>query len=619
LFERFTEKAIKVILLAQEEARRMGHNFVGTEQILLGLIGEGTSGAAKALNKCGLDLKQLREVVLSRIGRGNGFVSVEIPFTPRCKRLLELSWEEARQLGHNFIAPEHLMLGLIRQDEGIAVDVIKELGVDLNALSKDLCGIFFAHEKQVQIQRPKLNHPLLFFERFTPRAMKVVMLAQEESRRMEHNFVGTEQILLGLVSEGTSAAAKSLKNLDLNLRQLRQAIEAKIGRGNGFVAVQIPFTPRCKRLLELAWDEARQLGHNYIGAEHLLLGLIRLRDGVANDVLADFEIDTEVLKLGVIYRIETAIHQEKYSQPRIEHSRSLLSEFQDFCSDAMISVVTIAQEEARAAGSESLEVLHLLLGIIGEGKSETARLLQQEKITAPRLREQFKKSSAPYLNFVEFDTELSRQSRALIDLVWIEAKVSKNKVTPDGLMLAMANGDYQFVTKCLKDVGLDVRKFALALVQAMGNDAIRFSQFEPAVEQRTSKHFFRELADSALKALLFAQGEVRRSNRFEIENVDILLGVVGDGSSLAAQAMEGRGITVNTLRQQIEKLETEEKDRPRVDFLFSQKAVQLLADAWEVSRQRKHRFLSAEHLCIALLADGQLEIKEILQNQGVKV
>jgi len=286
LFERFTEKAIKVILLAQEEARRMGHNFVGTEQILLGLIGEGTSGAAKALNKCGLDLKQLREVVLSRIGRGNGFVSVEIPFTPRRKRLLELSWEEARQLGHNFIAPEHLMLGLIRQDEGIAVDVIKELGVDLNALSKDLCGIFFAHEKQVQIQRPKLNHPLLFFERFTPRAMKVVMLAQEESRRMEHNFVGTEQILLGLVSEGTSAAAKSLKNLDLNLRQLRQAIEAKIGRGNGFVAVQIPFTPRCKRLLELAWDEARQLGHNYIGAEHLLLGLIRLRDGVANDMLA---------------------------------------------------------------------------------------------------------------------------------------------------------------------------------------------------------------------------------------------------------------------------------------------------------------------------------------------
>ncbi|KAG7951332.1 hypothetical protein I3843_12G002000 [Carya illinoinensis] len=119
MFERFTEKAIKVIMLAQEEARRLGHNFVGTEQILLGLIGEGTGIAAKVLKSMGINLKDARVEVEKIIGRGSGFVAVEIPFTPRAKRVLELSLEEARQLGHNYIGSEHLLLGLLREGEGV--------------------------------------------------------------------------------------------------------------------------------------------------------------------------------------------------------------------------------------------------------------------------------------------------------------------------------------------------------------------------------------------------------------------------------------------------------------------------------------------------------------------
>ncbi|MGF1600905.1 MAG: ATP-dependent Clp protease ATP-binding subunit [Chloroflexi bacterium AL-N5] len=131
MFERFTEKAIKVIMLAQEEARRLGHNFVGTEQILLGLIGEGTGVAAKVLKSMGVNLKDARVEVEKIIGRGSGFVAVEIPFTPRAKRVLELSLEEARQLGHNYIGTEHLLLGLIREGEGVAARVLENLGVDL--------------------------------------------------------------------------------------------------------------------------------------------------------------------------------------------------------------------------------------------------------------------------------------------------------------------------------------------------------------------------------------------------------------------------------------------------------------------------------------------------------
>ncbi|CAN1318039.1 Chaperone protein ClpC, chloroplastic [Linum perenne] len=130
MFERFTEKAIKVIMLAQEEARRLGHNYVGTEQILLGLIGEGTGIAAKVLKSMGINLKDARVEVEKIIGRGNGFVAVEIPFTPRAKRVLELSLEEARQLGHNYIGSEHLLLGLLREGEGVAARLLENLGAD---------------------------------------------------------------------------------------------------------------------------------------------------------------------------------------------------------------------------------------------------------------------------------------------------------------------------------------------------------------------------------------------------------------------------------------------------------------------------------------------------------
>ena len=130
MFEHFTDKAIKAIMLAQEEARRLGHNFVGTEQILLGLIGEGTGVAAKVLTDLGVTLKDARTEVEKIIGRGSGFVPAEIPFTPKVKSVFEQSFKEARLLGHNYIGPEHLLLGLIQAGEGVAVKVLDNLGVD---------------------------------------------------------------------------------------------------------------------------------------------------------------------------------------------------------------------------------------------------------------------------------------------------------------------------------------------------------------------------------------------------------------------------------------------------------------------------------------------------------
>jgi ATP-dependent Clp protease ATP-binding subunit ClpC len=134
MFEHFTSEAIRVIMLAQEEARRLGHNFVGTEQILLGLMGEGTGVAAKVLTELGVTLKDARREVEKIIGRGTGFVPPEIPFTPKVKSLFEQSFKEARSLGHNYINTEHLLLGLTEAGEGVAAKVLQNLGVELQTI-----------------------------------------------------------------------------------------------------------------------------------------------------------------------------------------------------------------------------------------------------------------------------------------------------------------------------------------------------------------------------------------------------------------------------------------------------------------------------------------------------
>ena len=130
MFERFTDRARRVVVLAQEEARMLRHNHIGTEHILLGLIREGEGVAAQALESLGISQEAVRQQVGEITGQGQQAPSGHIPFTPRAKKVLELSLREALQLGHNYIGTEHILLGLIREGEGVAAQVLVKLGAD---------------------------------------------------------------------------------------------------------------------------------------------------------------------------------------------------------------------------------------------------------------------------------------------------------------------------------------------------------------------------------------------------------------------------------------------------------------------------------------------------------
>jgi ATP-dependent Clp protease ATP-binding subunit ClpC len=152
------------------------------------------------------------------------------------------------------------------------------------------------------------------FERFTDRARRVVVLAQDEARGLNHNWIGTEHLLLAVLREGHGVGAKALESMQISLDATRQQVESIIGRGQGTVgAGHIPFTPRGKKVLELSLREALQLGHNYIGTEHILLGLIREGDGVAAQVLVKLGADLNRVRQQVIQ----LLHGYQGTQPAL--------------------------------------------------------------------------------------------------------------------------------------------------------------------------------------------------------------------------------------------------------------------------------------------------------------
>jgi len=148
MFERFTDRARRVVVLAQDEARTLHHNYIGTEHILLGLIHEGQGVAAKTLESLGISLEAVRQQVEEIIGQGQGPQQGHIPFTPRAKKVLELSLREAQQLDHNYIGTEHILLGLIREGQGVAALVLVKLGADLNRVRQQVIQLLHGHQGQ---------------------------------------------------------------------------------------------------------------------------------------------------------------------------------------------------------------------------------------------------------------------------------------------------------------------------------------------------------------------------------------------------------------------------------------------------------------------------------------
>lgn len=313
-FDKFTEPARKVLQYAQEEAGRLNDDYVDSEHFLLGLVREEEGVAAKVLIERGAELEAARSAVGLVLSRPE----LRAPgpgLAPDARRTIELAVEEARRLSHRRIGTEHLLLGLMRIENSRAADVLRSLGIEPAAVQSALRAVFDPARSASTARRPAhsgrrsertaVRAPVGNLLKFTAGARATLRLAGEESRRFNHNYLGTEHLLLALVRADQEIPAGVLANLGLTLDQVRSAVEFFIGRGDRTITGDIGLTPRTKKVLELAVDEARRLQHATIGSEHLLLGLVREGQGIGVSVIESLGVPLEHVRSQVLAAITT--------------------------------------------------------------------------------------------------------------------------------------------------------------------------------------------------------------------------------------------------------------------------------------------------------------------------
>src|SRR4051794_1903398 len=379
MFERFTDRARRVVVLAQEEARMLNHNYIGTEHILLGLIHEGEGVAAKALESLNISLDAVRQQVEEIIGQGQAAPTGHIPFTPRAKKVLELSLREALQLGHNYIGTEHILLGLIREGEGVAAQVLQKLGADLNRVRQTviqlLSGYTGGKESAPGEQGPQGSMVLDQFGRnltqhardakldpVIGRDKEIERVMQVLSRRTKNNpvligepGVGKTAVVEGLAQKIVKAdVPETLKGKQIYTLDLGALVAGSRYRGD--------FEERLKKVLK----EIRTRGDIvlFIDELHTLVGAGAAEGAIdAASILKPMLARGELQTIGATTRDEYRKHLEKdaalerrfqpisVDEPSVAHTIEILKGLRDryeahhrvsFTDDALVAAANLA-------------------------------------------------------------------------------------------------------------------------------------------------------------------------------------------------------------------------------------------------------------------------------------
>ncbi len=294
MFERFTEAAIKTIMLSQEESRRLGHNFVGSEQILLGLIGQGRGIAAECLRRK-ITLKTARTEVEKIIGRGSGFVAVEIPFTPRAKQLLENSWRVAQHLGHTYIGTEHLLLGLLDLPEGVAIRVLVSADVNLSNLRKEVLGRVGGDSGvDINYWNDLPTDPLIpdagdltdyNYRCYGHDAIAVLSRSCAAAEMLGNRLIGSNHMLLAMLQDESLLKAIAVSGASI-AEVRRQILHSVQPEGENSSNGEKVFSEESHKIFHGAWAAAREHNHRQICKEHLLAGAL-CQESVGDKILKD--------------------------------------------------------------------------------------------------------------------------------------------------------------------------------------------------------------------------------------------------------------------------------------------------------------------------------------------
>ena len=455
-FDRFNDRAKRVLALSQDEAIRFNHNYIGTEHLILGLVREGEGVAARVLDALNVDLSKLRTHVEFTIGRGDSTKTPsEITLSPQVKKVIDHAIDEARKLGHSHVGTEHLLLGIVRENETPAAKALEAFGVSLETVRHNVIATLGQPHRQVGASAPmppssqstrNLAGP---FDRFNDRAKRVLALAQDEAIRFNHNYMGSEHLLIGLIREEEGVAARALAKLGVELAKARKAIDFIIGRGESTTSPsEITLSPRAKKIIELAIDESRKLGHGYVGPEHMLLGLAREGEGIASGILESLGVTMDKVRRAVM---ET-LGQVKPGLPTNVYPNTLVQRGPfDLLDDEAKRVLAIAEEEARQMRHNWIGTEHMMIALLRSG-SFAQRALESLGVTLDQARAGVFKAVPPKETDV-VDVRPTPRVKTLIGRAIMLAGPSSDDVRPQHLLLALVADPHGIGAQVLAQLG----------------------------------------------------------------------------------------------------------------------------------------------------------------------
>jgi len=454
LFERFTEKAIKVITYSQEEAAKANHPRLYPEHILLGIVREGSGIAARFLRASGLKIEVLREKINDTlvIKNNDKDFSDALAFSPAAKTILQKSWDVAKSLRTNYINPEHLFLALLAEDNSTVINLLQHFDVDIERIKSSVIRVVEQKAKTSPHPEDSLKLQSLVPRYFSfasiaeePELNQVINSAKEILYNSSYEILGTEQILLAMLENKDSNISVFLENEGINLQNFSEKLENINTRSDEYFQNELPFTPKAYFAINLAYEYAKELGSASLKPEHVLLGILGEKNGLAHRVLQELGIDTSNLFKKVLKPIEK-------QKPET------------------LTIVRLAREEARKLGHNAVGTEQILLGIIGEGTGIGASVLKDLGITLKDARIEVEKIIGIGNCRYEKETTLTPRVKKLLEIAWSKAKkYNSQRIESEHLLLGITKEKECMAMKVLQNLGVDVLEIRQGILKAIEN------------------------------------------------------------------------------------------------------------------------------------------------------
>jgi four helix bundle protein len=512
MHERFTDRARKVMALANQEAQRFNHEYIGTEHILLGLVKEGSGVGATVLKNLGVDIKKLRQAVEKLVRRGPNMIGMgKLPQTPRAKRVIEYAIEEARALHHNYVGTEHILLGLLRESDGIAAQTLRNSGLKLEDVRREVLNLLGAGSEQENAVPFRGMGPDMSWVgmpvRLGDRAQRVMMSASREAQQSRQEHVQTEHILLSLVEEGNGIAAVALRSLGVDTQKLRPAVEKLVPSGPGPAPPGGPApSDPVKEAIWRATEDAYRQDCASVDTGHLLLGLIQDPESTAARALTSLGPKLDTIRAKVVelrasgcndeprplYSVETKPSGSGTRPPaKAGRGRSLFGRFwsragkwigaggedpmYERFTDRARKVMALANQEAQRLNHEYIGTEHLLLGLAMESSGVGATVMKNLGVDLAALRAEVEKlvKRGPDTVTLGKLPQTPRAKTAVMYAIEEARALNHNYVGTEHLLLGLLRESEGIAAQVLMNLGLqlkDVRQEVLHLLGAGADD-----------------------------------------------------------------------------------------------------------------------------------------------------